>query len=319
MEVERVLGYGPFMIAGMTIAFIFFMCIINMYLLARYRTSRYTILIHLLSFFAVGSMIFYLVGSAVFVHPLSKFYYRMAQRTFFTVAIGVGLSGLGLLGIRQKYSMGNITSNISYALSNITDVVFVADLDGMITYINHPEKYSAIFEDTAEQRRLRHYIEENCQILNREHNAVKEIKTSEMHMEKSDRYFVLLMAPIVVKNSPMGYTVVLEDVSNIRLSERVLQQQNERLNTANIKLSQYLKTVDELETERARLSILTEIQEMLILDIEKSLGTIRHIRESDFESGIYQESFKKLAEQLRKVYEKVRRTVGQIAGKEVKP
>jgi hypothetical protein len=88
------------------------------------------------------------------------------------------------------------------------------------------------------------------------------------------------------------------------------------LNLANEKLTNYIKVAGELEAEKERLQILTQIQENLIHDIEKALSAIHHIKQDNFEDNTYRMELKTLAEKLRQIYKEVRHAVGQIAGKE---
>ena len=64
---DRILGFYPFFIALLAILAIAVIGIYNMHLLARHKKSLATICIHIVSLFAMAGIIFYMMGTAVFV------------------------------------------------------------------------------------------------------------------------------------------------------------------------------------------------------------------------------------------------------------
>jgi hypothetical protein len=254
-----------------------------------------------------------LIGAAIFPLPVARMYHLIARIAF---AMAVITALLGLIFIRafkmKKFSK-TFPRSISNALESIEDIVFTVDRDGIITHINHPEKLS---EPLRTIHDLHVLVQQHCitEPLSLEAlRCLKEACTCEMYFENTETHLIFRAVPIP---SISSYAVVLEDVSDIRHVEKKLKVQNEMLNLANERLTNYIKVAGELEAEKERLQILTQIQENLIHDIEKALSAIHHIKQQNFEDNTYGAELKALAEKLRQIYQKVRNAVGQIAGKE---
>ncbi len=304
---NNLLGFYPFIRAIITISLIIGICSFNMYILVRHRKSYFTIFIYLASFFAVGSLFFHLMSSAVFVLSLSKTYYQIGRLSFLLMlaSVIVGLIIIFVRGPKRNYK--HLSPNILNALSNIEDIVFVIDRDGAITHINHPKKYTSLFGDIDHIDQLISFMEVNYSL-----------DKSQLTIPGANSYYSFKITPIVInKASPLGYTAVLEDVSAIKNSEKLLQERNESLKEANEKLSTYVEVAGELDAEKERLKLLNHIQETLINDIEKVLLNYGKVKNDCFEDFSYPRVMKDIANQLREVYSTVRQAVNRIAGKDV--
>ncbi|MEA5060366.1 MAG: hypothetical protein VB049_10100 [Candidatus Pelethousia sp.] len=313
---NRTIGFYPFFIAAIMIIVILAISFLNMYLLARHKRNPFILWIHGISLLTVGSLIFHMVGSAVFVLPLSAFYDTLWRMLLLLAGIGAlgGVATVLLRGQTQRFT--NWNHSIPEALKSLTDTVFVADQNGVITYINCSEKYQALFGSIGTMDGLASFLQNYCaQPLTIPENLAETI-TYLLYLEYAKAHMVLQVSPIFIAGNRLGYTVVLHNISAIKDSEKELDAQNKALRRANAKLSEYIRAVGALEAEKERLQIFAQVQETLIRDMERVLLSIRAIKQQRFKNGMYQAAMKELAVQLRAIYQKVRSSVGRISGKE---
>lgn len=316
---SRMLGFFPLIISIITVILVMVICFINMYLLTKHKKNYITICVHIISIFAVFGLIFYMMSAAVFVHPLSNFYLKLSH-IFLLLSVIVILGGIILtVFFGGKYSLKNSPPSIPVALSNIEDVVFVINPEGVITHINHPNKFYNMLGDVGNIGQLYIYLKEhyNSKVEDFENIVSPSTTICELYFDKINTYVVIKLSPIESGGIRLGYTAVLEDISAIRAIEKELWKQNEQLEQANDKLTNYIKTAGELEAEKERHQILTQVQESLIYDVEKALLSVRNVKKRGFEDGTYHLAMKELAAQLREIYQKVRSEVGRISGKEM--
>lgn len=316
----RTLGFYPIFSAMITVILILAICIMNMHLLAKHKSSYVTILIHIVSGFAVFSLIFHMLSAAVFVHPLSKLYFWISQKSFF---LGIGTVVVGTIlaiFLGKKYRLRNLPNSIPDALEKLEDVVFVVDRDGIILHINHPDTYHSMFGDIATIDELYSFMENHCSQWDglQKLDSVSGTQICELYLDCIKTNIVFKISPIILDGNHLGYTAVLENVTSIREIEKKLEIQNETLVLTNEKLSKYILAEGALEGEQERLKILSQVQETLVRDIENALPCLDEIKQHRMLDGSYQIAMIEFAKQLRQIYQKVRNTVGQIGGKEVK-
>ena len=316
---SRMLGFFPLIIAIITVILVMVISFINMYLLTKHKKNYVIICVHIVSIFAVFGLIFYMMSAGVFVHPLSNYYLKLSNVFLLLSVIGIlGGAVLTVIG-GKKYSLKNSPPSIPVALTNIEDVVFVINPEGVITHINHPNKFYNMLGDVGHIGQLYTYLKEhsNSQVGDFENIVSPSTTICELFFDKINTYAVLKLLPIESGSIRLGYTAVLEDISAIRAIEKELLEQNEQLVQANNKLTNYIKTAGALEAEKERLQILTRVQESLIYDVEKALFSVKNLKKRCFEDGTYHIAMKELAAQLREIYQKVRNAVGEISGKEM--
>jgi len=317
---DRTLSFYPFFAAVMTIVGLMVICLFNMHLLAKHKTSCLTISIHIVSLFAIVTLLFHMMSASVFVLPLSNTYRFFSRISLFLLLLSIGGSVIRILAWGRSHGFRVLSQNIPDALLRIEDVVFVIDRDGIITHINHPEKYNTLFGGIETMEQLRLFMETNCSADWKSEDKLEclsDMVTCELFFEGANMSFVFQLSPLIIAGGRLGYTAVLRDVSAIKDSEKILQEQNEYLKQANRKLSHSIQVAGALEAETERFNILEHVQLTVIQDIEKAMSTIQDVKQHCFENGTYQTAMKDLAAQLRRIYQDVRGAVGKIAGKEV--
>lgn len=304
---NRTLDFVPFAAIFAAISLMLLICFLNVYILARHRRSLFTLCLHLCSFFALCGLFFYLMSAAVFVLPLSRTYIILSQASFILLGIGIAAGCVMLALSGRKSRCYSLSPNIGQALSGIDSIVFIADKDGTVTQLNHPDLFAALFGD----------IRTLDELSGLTGIGIPTGDTENVHAFSmgDDRDLVCSIYPIIHKKHCLGHTVIIEDVSDIRRGERLLSERNEYLEGANERLSGYIKVAGALEEERERLSILEHVQSTLIGDMERALSCIRRIKQ-DFSDERYGEEIGSLASLLRGVYDEVRKAVGRIAGKD---
>ncbi|HOO26827.1 MAG TPA: hypothetical protein PLU43_00060 [Lachnospiraceae bacterium] len=317
-DLDQILGFYPLISSIVLLMLVITLCFVNMYLLARYRKSFFTIMVHIGSFFVASGLIFYIVAHAIFAIPLSRFYARLAETALWT-AVVICAAGFGYIAVNgKKNDLRVLPFSITEVLQNIEDVVFVIDTDGIITHINHPALFQKMFGriDTLEQ--LERHLQVSCFDTDRADGVLPdtgELYKCEGYFESLRMYAAFQIAPIMSLKGKSGYMIVIEDVTKVRESEGALFKQNESLRNANERLGSYIKAAGQLEAEKERLVILKRIQETLLQDIEGALSLIQGMKRSAFQDESYAGAMTGLASVLRSTYQKVRNAVSQIAGK----
>ncbi len=315
---SRTLGFFQLVIAIAVIAVLVAIGIVNMYLLARHRRSCFTVSFHLSSLFAVCGLASYMLSTVVFVLPLADRYRTLSHHFLILWGFSVLGGAAAVFVLRKRRSDTNLSQNIARALAGINDVVFVVDRDGFVTHINHPERYRDLFGDIGTMDELVQFMNANCSpVWVQEPNALTDTACRELFFSKTDTYDIFWVSPITVSGNHIGYTAVLEDVTTVKRGETKLREQNEYLRQANARLANYVKVAGALEAEKERLQILEHVQVTLINDIEQALTAVRQIKKYSFQDDTYRSAAKGLAQQLRAVYNEVRKAVGAISGKEV--
>lgn len=316
---NRILGYYPLGTVAMTIIALSTICYTTLYVITHYKHNAITTYLNVLSGLATVTLVFHMLQEATFVHPMSGFYHNLLLFT-------ASLLGLGfLLGIvisvfwMKRYRFFKPARNTTDALSRIEDVVFVIDRQGAITYVNHPQELKDFIGALTTMEELEAFLVQNG-FHEKSDMRFKDLGASSLNYElvhkELGRNKTLSLCPIILKDKRLGYTAILEDVTAIRNSEALLQEQNEKLIWANGKLSSFIKAAGDLEAEKERLIIINKIQETLISDMEKAMQDINTIKSTDLEKGLYKSDLKGLAVKLRHIYQKVRSSVVQISGKE---
>ncbi len=318
---DRILGYYPFFTAVCAIAIMMVLVVFNMYLLARHKKSLASIVVHIVSAFVTAGVIFYMIGTALFVLPEADSYMHLAGFAFFTSLL-CGVTGAVVLAvIGKKHTMRNLPQNIPQAFKNIEALVFVIGQDGMISHINHDKKYRDYFGDIDTIDGMLAYLNEHCESgkkLPKDLDALQNNTSCELILPESSTSVQISVQPVYYREHFLGYTAVIEDITSVRQTEKDLEEQNEILELANSRLARYIKDAGALEAEKERLMILDKLQQTLIADIEQSLQQMSDMKQHAFDDHTYRYMMKELAADLRKIYDKVRSTVGQISGKDVK-
>lgn len=316
----RTLGFFHLCTAMFIMIVLVGICLFNMYLLATHRRGFFIICIHISSFFAIGGLIARMMSMAVFVLPMARVYLKLSRISLTAFGVGLFCGAVAIMICGRKHNYRILPQNMESALSSIEDVVFVIDRDGLVTHINHPEKYHSLFGNIGSVDQLLSFMQASCSACwkyGETLDALQGTAVCELMFNASQTYCIFEISPIIIDGNRLGYTAVLEDVSVIKQGEKILREQNDYLKQANRKLSNYVRVAGALEAEKERLQILEHVQVTLIRDIEKALSTIHQTGERQFENEAYQVVMKNLATQLRQTYREVRNAVGKIAGKEV--
>jgi signal transduction histidine kinase len=179
-----------------------------------------------------------------------------------------------------KYDFLNIIPiAIKKVMDNISDAFMVIDRNNQLLDFNR-----AFSEDFSIQRRSgrRLFPERNVdlkRLFDRFDKAEFDFNQFNACMQKSiaeqsvfrfekyfpslDRYFVVELNPIFLKNNYLGTVVLLKDITEYQKMLAKMKSQNEELTIVNEQLADYVATVKELTLEKERNRIETEIHNLM--------------------------------------------------------
>lgn len=295
-------------------------CTVNIYINIRHKLSLFTIFIHIISFFMLSSLFCLMMDIVILGLPLENLY-RTASLVFLALGgLSLAISALLItIMVRKRSTYLGLTPNLEAVFSGTGDLALVVDYRGFIYQVNHPEKLNLICKNPATLQEILLTLKERSKVAWPFPDNIDDLNGAmqcEVTLQQHGLHFILSISPIISDNFKIGFTVLFEDISVIRQSELKLQNQNEFLIGANEKLASYVKIIGSLESENERLRILRQLQSTLIEKIEETASIIRVIHENSFVNNPYKRDLKDVANMLRNVYKDVRKSVGQIAGKE---
>jgi len=305
------LGYYPFITTVLVMIVVLNLLFFNVRLLVKYKKSILLLIVNAFSFFFAIGLIFYMLSVAISLIPLSITYVNLAKISFFVSALLFFIGMFIRFWTVKNYCFTEVSPNISKALSRIEDIVFVVDSEGMMTHINHVSDFKKVFGDVDQFEKLKESIQFNCD----ENSEL--LGPCELNFEKEDTYYRLKLLPIKTEQiDHVGYTGVLQDITEIKKSEILLKEHYQYLTHANEKLRHSVRLSGSLEAENERLELIRHIQETLIYKIEAALKTLRQINTTCYEDGTYSVKMKELTQLLRSIYQDVRIAVDKIARKD---
>lgn len=317
----RILDYHAFILAVMTIVMLFVGIFYNLKLATKFKKSVMLYLVHFLTLFVLVSMGAHMMSVAVENIPATYTYSIISQLSALAAWITLMVGVLIQVSVKDKTFFQDITVNLFNAFSVLEELVFVVDLDGTITHVNHMDVFQKLFGEIKTLSELMVFMEQEgiatYEALDQKIQHLQNIN-GEMHHSALNKCFYFDIRPVVTnKRQHAGYTVVIQDITEIKDSEKTLEQRNIFLEQANAKLNHYVSVSSALEAENERLVMIDHIQTTLIHQIEQSLIHLKRIQEVSFKDKTHSEDLKDLSTELRKIYKEIRSSVDKMSRKDV--
>lgn len=317
---EVILGYNPLSIAVIAILTIVLSGIVTMYLLVRHKRNNLYWMVSMLSILCMMILVFHLMNVALSPYKISQIYHQLEKITIVIACAWFIICIVFFIIKMNKNAYFEKSVSILSLFSRVEAVVIVTGKEGNISYVNHPEELEQIFGDVKNIKEIICSIsklsqDQDDRLFNDKVECLSEKRFSgEFFSSANETYYAYKMNPIRTKQKQyLGNTIVFEDISDIRLQEIELEEQNKQLLNSNQKLKNYVNVAVSLEAEEERLRLLEEIQMTLIQDIEGVLEEIELLKKNYFSDDSYQSDFLILADKLRQIYQTVRKTVGKIS------
>lgn len=317
----RILDYHAFILAVITIVMLFVGIFYNLKLATKFKKSVMLYLVHFLTLFVLVSMGAYMMSVAVENIPVTYTYSIISQLSALAAWITLMAGILIQVSMKDKTFFQDITVNLFNSFSVLEELVFVVDLDGTITHVNHMDVFKKLFGEIKTLSELMVFMDHEgiatYEALDQKIQLLEHIK-GEVHHSSLNKCFYFDLRPVLTSGKQLvGYTVVIQDITEIKESEKTLEQRNIFLEQANVKLTHYVSVSSALEAENERLVMIDHIQTTLIHQIEQSLTHLKRIQEVSFKDETYTEELKDLSTELRKIYKGIRNSVDKMSRKDV--
>lgn len=297
--------------------------IVNLHFLLRLKLSRLTLLIHVSSFFALIFLFCLLMDVTVLDLPFEYMYRSVARISLTLCLVTLLLPTISFLFTGRRSNMKfRRMPNLKTVFTEMEDLALIVDYKGSIAEVNHPERLLSLLGTECNtmsvlMTRLHEITSDNrFEELESRFLEAREMLQLEIHFPEQNQYYLLSLTPLDVSGAYSGATIVLHDITELKISEQQLKLHNEYLKEANQKLSSYVRIANVLEAEKERLSLLQQIQTVLSCRLEEVIAYVRNIRESTFDNNTYKNEVSRVADMLRDVYKEVRLSVQSISGKE---
>lgn len=306
------------------VEFIFLIGILlaNIYISVCKKHNFLTSGIHITSFFVEIFLICNFMQTVIIELPIETAY-RYIGRVSLILGCLSGALTLSYLMFKKYTSKENVYVNpdLSSILTAIDDSVVIYDYNGKLIEFNNPKPIAILNNNVTT-------VEEQLKVLKPYiiDNNLKEIicdtdisNQFEFEILDTDNtYYLVTVSPIITNkwNNSIGNIFLFHDITQEKMLIKQIDQQNHLLETANIKLQDYVKVASTLEDEKERLKLIGEIQNELIVRIEKIINNIRNIQEVKFDSDEnYQHKVLELNDELRSILQTIRKSVNNIAAK----
>ena len=317
---ERILDFEAFIWAMITIVMLCTGIFLNIKLATKFKKSFMLYLIHFFTLFVLITLSAYSMSVAVENIPVTYTYALIAQISGLLACVVLSVGVLVHFIFEDKFSFQDVALNLSHAFEKLDELVFVVDSDGTITHINHQDQFEQIFGQSKTLVELFDFIEacgfESNEVLSQKKRMLESFAI-EMSFPAQEVCYFFDMRPVIMKSGQLvGFTAVIQNMTEIKKSEITLEKRNGYLEQANAKLNHYVTVSSALEAENERLLVIDHLQKTLISQIEQSLHHLRHINMLGFKEHTYSDDLKELSHQLREIYKEIRSSVDKMSRKE---
>lgn len=312
----------PKLLIGSTILILLLLaiCLINLIIYIRYRRNLFTVCVHISSFFAIVSVFCFIIDLVTLDLAFERAFRTMATASGLLLILSIVTSAVVLIRNRNKgITLFGFSSDCKAIFSEAHDLALIADYNGLIIDVNHPEKLDEFCPRANTLDEVFQMLKDSTGVSIPEYpNEISYSTRYEVYLQECDTYYLISILPMLSGGLRVGYTVLIQDVSAIKKSEFLLSEQNAALEAANRKLSHYVTVASALEAEKKRLQIFEHLQKTLIDKIRDAVFRIGQIQKKLKQNNDCQDEIRAAAGLLRSIYTDVRASVSQIAGKEIK-
>ena len=254
----RILDHKLMLLSTFLIIFMLALCLANLIIYVRYRRNLFTVCFHISSIFAMISLFCVIIDLAIIDLPLEKVYRTVSVVSFGFFVMSSLISAAVLVGNKdQGITLLKFSSDCKSIFSEAADLELIADYKGLIIDVNHPEKLDEICPRASTLKEVFSQLEGYSIGAAQIPEFPSDIRYSmryEIYLNQRDTYYMMSVLPMLSGGMRMGFTVLFQDVSAIKQSERLLNEQNLELEEANRKLSHYVTVASALEAEKEKTS-----------------------------------------------------------------
>lgn len=241
--------------------------------------------------------------------PSIEYYYAIARDIFLLMSCVAFVVTFLNPRYKTKKNLLVIRPNFSELFNEVDDSIVVFDHLGRVVRIyDKNNNLRFIKESLCHIDQLRRYLPKETA------DDTESTYSFEIISEDSAFAFQAVLSPVMKDGGRLiGHCAVLSDISVYHNLLRDLHEKNDVLKESNERLINEVEISEQFESEKHRLSLLTEIQKELIRSID---GTILRIDEIEkmSEQGItpQKEELSGLSLQLNSIYKNVRQVVRNI-------
>jgi len=295
------------------------LCLINLILYTRYRRNHLTVSVHIISFFAMILVFCNIIDFVILDLEFERIYRAISTAAGILILVSVMVSAAVLIKNKEEgIALFGFSSDCKSIFKEAHDLALIADYNGLIIDVNHSDQLNEICARANTMNEALLPLKECANPPIPEFpNEIRSNMRFETYLKDRDVYYLIRVLPILSGGVRIGYTVLIQDVSDMKKSECMLSEQNRALEDANRKLSHYVTVASALEAEKKRLQIFEHLQMTLIEKIKDAIFRIGEIQKKSQQKQACQDDIKATAAQLRGIYKDVRTSVGQIAGKDI--
>lgn len=263
----------------------------NIYLNVSKRQNLLIKSVAVTSFFGGGYVMCLFIQTVILELPF-EVYFQWSGR-FFGVLTGMNLLGTLIVFVyTNKKNLLNLYMTTDYAsiFNGTTDMIIIYDHQGSLLEINRAaESMRKTFETWS--------------------YPIKPLDATELQV--ASKWYCVQSSPIVTpRGTFLGDVVVLHPIEMEKKLTDALANENGELENANSKLIAYLGVAEALESEKIRLTLVQEVQMILVMEIEKVIHQINALM-TEHESSLENHcaGIASIANQLRQVLKLIRHSV----------
>jgi len=316
----RILNYHIFYLDILLIFFMLLICAINIIIHSKFKHSISTVFFYISSLFGLISL-FCLFADLVIIDLSLDSIYKLLTKVFAFLCVLCVFIWIIIFFVSfyRKKKHFSLPPNLEEVFNCADDLLIVSDYKGNIIKVNNNIELFRICGKVETINDIFNFINTNLLTDGEKPEYIDDLgvhKEYEFYSVNKDFYLKLVVSPLFSGKEIIGFLVIFHDITLIRKSELILEEQNQYLSQANEKLRKYIQIAGALEAERTRLQIYSDIQCSLIEKTEKAKELIDEIKTVDSDSEKYRNGIKSIAEFLRNIYKDVRYSINSIVGKD---
>lgn len=294
----------------------------NVYFLVRRAKNIYTILFHAVSAAAVVCLFLLLVDCVSFLSIEDASPYApslvsrrvAAQTTLLLCAAALIVSGTAfLLQKNRRFNPVQLMPDLRAVFYAIEDLVMIFDYNGKLLQTNNDRRLGELFGGCSMYAQIEAlFVREGNTDFKLPPSKTEE-RQFEVQLTSRKEHYYVTVTPVLSGTSYLGFYMLLHNVTGIKASESLLEENIERLKIVNRRLANSVNMANVLAEEKERLKFSNQIQKELIVDIEAINEQVKSLLdEPDLTVAEHQAHMTAIQLRLRNVFAEVRKSIRRI-------